>query len=103
MDLSLLISPENLALIKQQLGEHQPMWLIALAALIPFCILLFLREIACWFWKVNQINSNLRKIERHLRTQVEFIEQRRPVPEKKNPLEQVNNGGTGSRVTQREN
>lgn len=74
MDFESLFSAENIEWLKQQAAVNHSPWVIAGLALIPFCVLLFLRELWCWFFKLNQINRSLRQIESHLRTQVDFIE-----------------------------
>ncbi len=52
--------------ILNAIPSDQPVWVYALAALIPFCMLLALREFVCWFWKLNALVSRLDRIERAL-------------------------------------
>ncbi len=77
MDIESFFSAENIDWLKDQVTVNHSPWAIIALALVPFCIVLFIRELWCWFFKINQLNRSLRQIESHLRTQVDFIEAQR--------------------------
>lgn len=84
MDIESIFSAENIDWFKDQVTVNHSPWAIVGLALIPFCMILFVRELWCWFFKINQLSRSLRQIEQHLRTQVDFIEgQRRAQAERR--------------------
>jgi hypothetical protein len=50
--------------VLNSIPSDQPVWVYALVALIPFCMMLALREFVCWFWKLNALVSRLDRIEK---------------------------------------
>jgi len=48
------------------IGDNQPWWFWALAALLPLCALLFVREFLCWFWKINHALRRLDRLEKRI-------------------------------------
>lgn len=44
------------------------MWLVVISIIV---VIIVIREIACWYWKVNQILSVLNKIEKNTRQKEE--------------------------------
>lgn len=48
------------------IGENQPWWFWAAAALVPICVLIFVREFMCWFWKTNKVLRRLEKLEKRI-------------------------------------
>ncbi len=48
------------------IGENQPWWFWAAVALVPICVLIFVREFLCWFWKINKVLRRLDKLEKRL-------------------------------------
>ena len=54
-------------IISYLLGARQPWWVYGLLALIPICMLITVREMSCWFWKINKLVDRLERIEVQLR------------------------------------
>lgn len=79
MEIHNLISSENLHWLQEQLQNNPPWWMVALVALVPICVLLFVRELCCWFWKINQLLTSLRRMEYYLSQQYEFLEEQKRI------------------------
>ena len=62
-EIGMNISDRILQLIEQ---ANQPWWVYALILLIPLCLMISVREFACWFWKLNKIVDRLERIETKL-------------------------------------
>ena len=89
MEIHNFISSENIQWLQQQLQNEQPWWVIAAVSLVPLCILLFVREMFCWFWKVNQLLTSLKRMEFYLAAQHEFLEEQRRLIAAKREREQL--------------
>lgn len=46
----------------------QPWWVYAVAALVPICMLIAVREFACWFWKINKLVNRIERVENALKS-----------------------------------
>lgn len=48
---------------------------LVLLSLIPLCVALFVREVLCWFYKVNGLLRRINRLEAHLRRIGDLLEQ----------------------------
>lgn len=75
-----------LELLIQRFGADSAWWIYAIAAAIPLCVLLALREFICWFFKFNKMIHLLERIDGELeetKERAKNIESAKVMPIKK--------------------
>ena len=78
----------DIAALVDLFKNDPPWWIYLVVVLIPLCVVLFIREFSCWFFKLNKMLASIKKLElklekleREFQNQNKLPSQQETVPE----------------------